>query len=237
MYKTLQTIVDYFPENCILLIADQGNGSTEKQNYIEFIKTKIPCQYYQIPFDSGLSYARNFLINTAKTQNIPFVLLSADSIGFCEYYNFNPIIQFLNSKPKTVLVGFELLGSKCAWEFNIEHTLHGFQLTHSKNIENFNDILFKKIDICRNIFLAKTQEMIENPYDNELKLAEHETFFWNLKQKNKTCYWTSHIKFLRNSEKPNEYSAYRNRFSQYLQLALNKLNMDGWVIYPAKEQL
>lgn len=41
-------------------------------------------------------------------MNIPFCLLIADSIQFIREYNFNPIMNFLNSNINYGIVGFKL---------------------------------------------------------------------------------------------------------------------------------
>ena len=170
LYKTLQTITDNLPENCIVLIADQGYADEEKDITIDYYKSQIPLELYKLPFDSGLSAARNFLVNKANEMKIPYILMGADSIQFTQKYDFNPIIKFLEQDNKRGIVGFDLDGSKAPWEFDMELTPKGIKLTSSSNYTEFEGIKYKKVDICRNIFLAKTETML-NLYDNELKLC------------------------------------------------------------------
>jgi glycosyltransferase involved in cell wall biosynthesis len=117
LYKTLQSIVDNYSDNLIILIADQGYHSQEKDTTIEYYKSQIPLEYYQLPFDCGLSFARNFLVQKVSEMNIPYCLISADSIQFINKYNFQSIIDFLESNSSYGLVGFDLEESKCPWEF------------------------------------------------------------------------------------------------------------------------
>jgi hypothetical protein len=231
LYNTIQSIVDNYTKDCILLIADQGYSSSEKETTIDYFKSQIPCEYYRIPFDCGLSYARNFLINKAKESNIPYILMSADSIQFIDKYNFQPIIDFLESNTNYGLVGFELLRSKCSWEYYLKLDEEGIHLIPSNDYVQFNECMFKKVDICRNIFLAKTSALI-NLWDNEMKLCEHELAFLELKKRNYSCFWTNNISFKRiNSRNPKEFEIYRSRFKEYQQLLKRKLNIKNWVIY------
>ncbi len=232
LHKTVQNIVDFYTNDCILLIGDQGYSSEEKDINIDYVMSQIPCQYYKLPFDCGLSYARNFLIKKASEMNIPYCLVAADSIQFNQKYDFNPIINFLETDVKIGKIGFDLEKSKCPWEYNMEVTPAGIKFSISEEKINYNNIEFLKVDICRNIFLAKTSSLIEVPYDEELKLAEHEEQAIRYKEKYKT-YWTSHYSFKRiANSNTKEYEVYRKRFKEYRSMVLQKLKIKSWVIYP-----
>jgi hypothetical protein len=234
LYKTLQTIVDNYPKDCMILVADQGYSDEEKEITIDYYKSQIALEYFKLPFDSGLSFARNFLINKANERNIPYVLISADSIQFTQPYNFQPFIDFLEQNDKRGIVGFDLIGSKCPWEFLLELTDKGIKLLSSSNYTEFEGIKYKKIDICRNIFLAKTKTIL-NLYDNELKLCEHEDSFITYKQRGYEVYWTDTISFKRISGNTSEeYQTYRKRLSDYQKILKQKLNISGWVIYSSE---
>ena len=234
LYRTLQTIADNYTEDCIVLVADQGYSSTEKHINIDYFKSKISLEYFRLPFDSGLSVARNLLVQKAKERDIPYCLLSADSIQFLVPLNFSPIIQFLELDVKRGLVGFDLEKSKCSWEYLMEVTPKGIKFSNS-NIETcFGNIKLLKVDICRNIFLAKTESLI-NLWDEELKLGEHEIAFLEYKKRGYEVYWTNSYTFKRVSpNNSNEYKQYRNRLRDYLMFVKEKLNINGWVIYPKK---
>lgn len=225
LYKTLQTIVNNFPSDCIVLIADQGYASSEKDIQLDYFKSQISLEYYKIPFDSGLSAGRNFLVNKAKEMNIPFCLVSADSIQFTTIYDFKSIINFLESQNNYGVVGFELLNSKCNWEFYLKIENNKLYYIESEDYITYNDIKFKQIDICRNIFLTKT-EAIYNLWDEEMKLSEHTLAFWELKSKNYKVFWTDYCVFKRFSSRySSEYDSYRNRVNDFMQLAMSKMNI------------
>jgi hypothetical protein len=232
--KTIQNIVDNKPKDCIVLIADQGYTDSEKDITIDYFKSQIPLEYYKIPFDSGLSYARNFLVQKANEIQIPYCLISADSIQFTQLYDFQSIIDFMKDHSEIGRVGFELENSKCSWEYLLEVTPNGIKLSYPTNIIEFKNIKFTYVDICRNIFLAKTQSLIDVPYDNELKLGEHEDHAIRYKEKYLTC-WTDYLSFKRiNNRNNQEYETYRKRQPEYLKIFKQKYNMNGWVIYPSK---
>jgi hypothetical protein len=234
LYKTLQTIVDNYPADSVVLIADQGYANSEKDITIDYYKSQIPLEYYKIPFDSGLSYARNYLVQKASEMHIPYCLLMADSIQFLASYNFNPIIQFLELDGNRGLVGFDLEDSKCKWEYLMEITSKGIQFSYSDKDTFFGNIKFTQVDICRNVFLAKTKTLL-NLWDEELKLAEHEVAFLEYKKRGCEVYWTDAYVFKRISGRNNEeYETYRKRFGDYKKLMQQKLGINGWIIYPPK---
>jgi len=105
LYKTIETIVLHSTENCIVLIGDQGYSDSEKDITIDYFASQIPLEYYKLPFDCGLSIARNYLVNIANEKNIPYVLISTDSIQFTESYNFE---QLFNQLDNRIIINFKL---------------------------------------------------------------------------------------------------------------------------------
>lgn len=105
LYKTIETIVFHSTEGCILLIADQGYADSEKDITIDYFKSQIPLEYYKLPFDCGLSIARNYLVQKTLEKNIPYCLVMPDSIQFTEKYNFEPLFNDLDND---VIINFKL---------------------------------------------------------------------------------------------------------------------------------
>ncbi len=224
--QTIDNILLYKPKDSIILIGDQ-NPTEEKLHEYE----QEDVFYYKLPYDCGLSYSRNYLVNETFEFSCPYVLLMADSIQFIEPSDFRPLMTILEQNRKLGIIGFELSGSKCPWEFIMSLTKEGFYLDSTKIYSEINNIKFKHVDICRNIFLAKTETLL-NLWDNDLKLAEHELALWNYKQRGYFVYWTDYLKFRKIIDKTSsEYTQARNRFNDYRTLLQNKLNISGWVTY------
>ena len=95
---------------------------------------------------------------------------------------------------------------------------------------------YRECDIVRNFFLAKTEVLIENPWDDELKVAEHEDFFIRLKQN--TFYkvvWTPDIQAKYIGIREGKYDQYRRRmYGEFRKKLLEKWNLKGWVRYEKK---
>jgi hypothetical protein len=105
LYKTIQTIVDNYTKNCIVLIADQGYADSEKDITIDYFASQISLEYYKLSFDCGLSVARNFLAKKALDMQIPYCLVMPDSIQFAEVYNFE---QLFNQLDNRIIINFKL---------------------------------------------------------------------------------------------------------------------------------
>jgi hypothetical protein len=105
LYKTIQTIVDNYANNCTVLIADQGYVDSEKDITIDYYKSQISLEYYPLSFDCGISIARNFLVQKAFELNIPYCLIMPDSIQFKKIYNFESLFQDLDDN---IIINFKL---------------------------------------------------------------------------------------------------------------------------------
>jgi len=210
LYKTLQSIIDNYPNNSIVLIADQGYHSEEKDITIDYYKSQIPLEYYYIPFDSGLGAGRNYLVNKAKELNIPYILISADNIQFTQPYNFQPIIEFLESDINNGIVAFDI---NYKWMYDLEINNKRFYLKKANHSIEYKDIKLQQYDLVPNFFLCKTQVLIDNPWNDEFNHCDsHIPFFWDLKNNTQyKVYWTNYISAKRQDVKNEEYKTYRDR--------------------------
>ena len=77
--ETLPTIVNNTNSNCVILVGDQGKTSDNVLTICSNINSS-KVKYYKLPFDCGLSYARNFLVQKAYDMNINYCIITADSI-------------------------------------------------------------------------------------------------------------------------------------------------------------
>ncbi len=231
MYRAVQSIIDNQIEDCVVLIADQGYRDEEKTLTYDFFKSQIPCEVHYLPFDCGLSAGRNYLVKRAQELGYKYCLLASDSMLFVEKYNLDPIIRFLETNESYGVVGFELENSVAPWEYLLEVKSDGIHFKPSTETEIFEDITFKKVDICRNLFLAKTEKIIDL-WDVEFKLGEHELAFIELQKRNVKVFWTDNLVFKKiNISGSDEYKEYRKRLPKYLKLLRAKLNINSWIIY------
>lgn len=229
MKITVNSIIEYMPKDSILYIGDQGNKTIEKDTFYNSLPKNIVKVIY-LPYDCGLSYARNTLICYANSQGCDYSLITADSIAFEEKFNLNEIIEFLSHDNNRALVGFNLK-NRISWEYDLklvpnEH----FELSKPKESPIiYKGIKFQPVGICKNFFLAKTKVLLECKWDEELKLAEHEVFFYNLQNKGFKAYYTEDLKAYYINNKGLEYNLKRRRiYTIYLDLMKKKYNIKGW---------
>ena len=237
LYKTVQAIIDMYPSNCRLFIGNQSYQTDEERlrGFSEFSvainnHAHFPIEYYNLPFDCGLSYARNFLVAKAYLNQCQYSVITADSIFFTQCYNFHQFIPFLESNETYAKVGFNL-NQRIAWEFNLE-LADSFVLQCATEKIDYQGINYKKVDICRNFFIAKTSALIAVPWDNELKLLEHEDHCWRLKLAGYKTFVTDILTANYLSYKPNEYSQYRERmYNEYMNKLKEKYHLTSWIKY------
>lgn len=238
LYKSVESLLPYIKQNkdWCMVIVDQGELSSEKEEWLDkngidslnYSRKNNPQQlfYYQVPFDSGLSYCRNYGVKKAKDLGCTHCVIGSDSFLFNETIKQIDYLRFDNYD----LCGFELGGCKVSWEAELK-------LIEGQSIElDFIDksIIrkFYPIDICRNFFIATTDSLLNSPWDNRLKLAEHELFFLNYKQNGYKCVWTPLISATKMTDRPTKYVELRKKnFNEGQQKLREILRIKGWVSY------
>src|SRR3989304_2225085 len=211
-FKTIQSIQPFLNEHTILLIADQNLPERR-------ININPNWHYtinYSLPFDCWLSYARNFLVDRAKDFGYDYSIISADSIQFIkDTENLTSAIKYLSENTNIGLVGFNL-NDRQAWEGYIDLIPNLYFKIKQLNLQQddcflFEGLRFYPCEVIRNFFLAKTECLINNKWDENLKLGEHEDYFYRLKQTQWTVNYCPDISANYINEKPEEYLKYRQR--------------------------
>lgn len=233
MYKTVTSIVENLSDRFVLFIADQGYKTEEKQQFYESLPKNKVCFWF-LDFDCGLSFARNFLVKEAKNRGFSFCLLTADSILITTpLENISFGIDFLDLNKNYGILGFKL-NNRIKWEKLLRKNCLNdkFVIKNADEYLNLADQSYLRCDIVRNFFLAKTECLTSNIWDNELKLGEHEIFFWNLKT---LTYWKVfysdlyEANYIKDSENT-EYQKMRKRlYKQFIPLMLKKYHLNIWL--------
>lgn len=240
LYKSVESLLPYLGANAVIIV-DQGHLTEEKEQWLyknnfdsfNYSRKNIPQKrfYYQVPFDSGLSYCRNYGVKRAKEIGSNHVVIGSDS------FLFNGTITMFDALPLCLfdLFGFQLKNCQVGWEAKLS-LIEGeaFELDFIDKSEPYT---FYDIDICRNFFIAKTDSLINSPWDENLKLGEHELFFYNYKKNGYKCVWTDLIYAEKMTDRPGEYSSLRQKNFNEGQKYLKKLlGISGWVKYKNLER-
>jgi len=235
LYQSIDSIKKNYSEDYLLLIADQGHKTNQKELYYNNLKKEINCEIYWLPFDCGISYARNYLVQQANQLEIPYCLLFSDSLLFAENYNWKPIIDFLESNQKFGLVGFSAKNEPDTWRGTITLVPNQYFLVdipEEKPIV-YNGINLLPVEMVSNFFLSKTKVLLDNPWDDELKLMEFEDFFWRLKTTtNYKVFYSDYLEscYIPKMHNYGEYKQFRRRSSGiYDKLVEKKYHIFQWV--------
>jgi hypothetical protein len=201
-----------------LYIGEQGHIFPEKEEFYNKLKEK-GHKIFKLPFNCGLSYARNFLV---KQVTEPYVLIIDDDFEFTEETNLGHFINILLTKEDIGIVGGELAGRS---NYDYKLILNEYPRTYnhlcyiklernpqySISSARQKPITFYYTDSVLNFFLAKRQIFNDIEWDNELKLAEHTDFFLRLKTTKWKVVFSSNVKVNHQSGRnSNEYSSYRS---------------------------
>jgi len=262
LFKSIESIKANWQDNFELIIVDQTNepeNLTYKKFYFSSLITKqIHYEWKRVPYNSGLSYCRNFGVQKANELGCDYCLIASDSFLFNESVKkINHIVNILDDTWYD-LIGMELSGCVCDWEARLKliesesfeldfinkikslSTEYLTEATPSIEWENedgspalIGDVIhIHDCDIMRNFFIAKTATLLDVQWDNNLKLGEHEDFFWRYKQEGYKCGWTNYIDAEKMKDRPDEYTKLRKiNFNAGLAYLRKKYNMSGWVTY------
>lgn len=182
--ECLKSVMYNVPKNTIIMVADQGHVTEEKTKWMS---AHPNIQYYQLPFDCGLSEARNFLVKQAKDLGCETIVISADSILFNDSMkNLNILARCIEDN-EFDLIGMDL-ENRIPWEAWID-LIPGecFELDYLRKKDGtFNRIpdyvpyvrangqcVIYPVELVKNFFVARVDSLLDSPWDKELKTCFH----------------------------------------------------------------
>lgn len=172
-----------------IYVGEQGDVSNNKKVLYDNL-VSLGHQIITLPYNCGLSYARNYLISQTKE---PYILVADDDYIFDEKTNFEPMINLLLLNKEIGIVGGalndrETIPLRLYIDKVRNNTIN--RLTYIAKpavyLESIPTIKQKsyryfKTEMVPNFFLAKREMFNDIQWDNELKLVEHSDFFLRLK--------------------------------------------------------
>lgn len=171
----IDSIKYYYPDLPII-VADDSRNPVPRQD----------VEYYILPFDSGLSKGRNFLVSKVKT---PYVLLLDDDFYFIKETKLEKLLQVLENSDLDIVGGRWIMKTKGRFKI---HSYEGKLILEDGVLRHIKESYGKAFgcdlfDIIHNFFLARTDTLRRYTWDEELKVKEHEDFFFNHKGKIKVA--------------------------------------------------
>ena len=234
LYKSVQSIKENWQDNFELIIVDQGEMNTDKHKWL--LDENLSSCYYSVSFDCGLSYARNYGVQKAKELCCDYCVISADSIIFDNTIKkVNKLLYLFKGSYKLGKIGFKL-NNRIGWEGWLSIIPNeSFKLKFiNKNIFILDKKIHAKLipcNICKNFYIALTESLLKIPYDNTLKLLEHEDHSIQYAKYYNTL-WTDLITGTYKDYKPEQYKKYRRRmYREFMQILLKKYNLKKWIVY------
>lgn len=167
---------------------------------------------YESQEDIGLSAGRNLGFELAKT---PYIFYTDDDSDLSEITkdNFEKAFNFIKDNENCNIVG----DGNCILELK-DSILTTF---HEQPEEDFYIT-----DMIWNTYFAKREFLLENPYDERLKIGgEHIEFFFRLKKEGKIVHGTTCLNGWKNDNTTNDirYRSFRAR--SFINLVLEKHNL------------
>ncbi len=197
---TVRIIDDSVPEKGLTLPPKQQKiletVLTARKEIVKFVDRHPNFHLYSLPFDSGLSAGRNFLVS--KVEASYFVIMDDDFV-VTKRTNLNKLHQVIESDKDIVLVGGRVSdhgkGSKRRRPGKLVKGLDGnyFKVLLGVNCPRI-DVAGVKCILCRyvpNFFMASTKLMRKHElkWEEELKIGlEHAIFFLNIPDELKIYY-------------------------------------------------
>ena len=253
LMETINSILDNYQDNWVILIGDQNKKeewNLEKQLFYHSacaeahssLRNQDRIKVHHLPYDCGLSYARNELVKLANHLDIKYCLVGADSIKFTKSMQYiNNLVKYLNHSPdfNIDLLGLNLKNRNVGWEAWLDlkdsfilDFIDKTPITALFDKYCQNSFTIWKCDIVRNFFLATTKSLLEAKWDGNLKMMEHEDFFWRYKQTGFKVGWTNICNGEYIGKKEGEYSKLRAKnMMESKEYLMKKHNLKSWVTY------
>jgi phosphorylcholine metabolism protein LicD len=178
--KLVKSFYELYPD-ISLIIGNQGHQS------VDLIYPNVTV--VKLPYDCGLSYARNELVKYVKTE---FVLLLEDDHFVTKELDIYKMIEVFGYDKNIGLISSRIsdnnkirIYERQLFKLNDVLISIDWNKLQQKNLVSkckINNLEFGITDLVYNFFLAKTSILRKYPWDNDNKVnSEHLDFFLNLK--------------------------------------------------------
>lgn len=165
-----------------ILVAENGEYSHDMDAFVRI----YGGEYMMMPFDSGVCYARNRLVEAAKTE---YVLVGDDDFYYNQYAGVEKMLDFMDRHPEVPLIGGKIYEDGKLLDYQGDMVLHHDHIEYIplEDADCVTDwgakIRYGRCDITFNYFLGR-REIIESvKWDENIKVAyEHSDWFLSLKK-------------------------------------------------------
>lgn len=172
-----------------ILVAENGRYDKKLAQFVH----EQDGHYFLMPYDSGVCYARNRLMELVRTR---YVLVGDDDFFYDKDARVDDMKIFLEKHIEADLIGGRVRenGVVKNYQGKIHREDDGFRYEAIDPDSEFPvdcGIRYAKTDITFNYFLARTERVRDIPWDEKIKVAyEHSDWFISLKQAYREVYFT-----------------------------------------------
>lgn len=136
-------------------------------------------RYIHAAYDIGLSEGRNVAVRAVQT---PYTLLLDDDFLFTPKTKIEIFLAALETTPFSIIAGDVYDDGRTLRSYKGLFAPFGDRLRLRYHHKITRKEGFPLYDFVNNFFLARTALLRQFPWDPELKIREHEEFFWRLKK-------------------------------------------------------
>ncbi|MDP2654939.1 MAG: glycosyltransferase [Candidatus Omnitrophota bacterium] len=245
LFRLLMSIARHAPD-AVICIADDGKPFDAKWYRSAFAQLEAAGlrnkpTAWNVGWDKGLSYKRNFLV--AKAQS-PFVLILEDDFIFTEETDVSALRQILEHDTTIGIAGGGVrndAGNLTRFVGDVKYSARKreIRLRRRKKLDWSAlpweaERTYARVGVIPNFFLARRVALLENQWDPDIKIhGEHSDFFlrfsgWGVAYVPSVTVEHAHFK-------DPEYEAFRRR-KEFLAVMLKKWNADRLVIFGTAQE-
>ncbi|MBT9317523.1 glycosyltransferase [Leptothoe spongobia] len=221
----IRKIRRFYPDIRVLL-ADDSQETVE----INDGKTEV----FSMPFDSGVSKGRNFLLEKVET---PYFVMMDDDHYFNRRTHLENMLRLLEEEDFDILSALVFQRAFLRREFYRKELVDFYlNMEMEDGVLKFVDGFYEKTsayvtcDLVHQFFLANTEAVQQmGGWDDRLKTADHADFFIRVKQANLKVGYTpmarvDHV-HRRDERFSKDYEAFRTRMSEFRQIWIEQHNI------------
>lgn len=172
--KCVSSLREVYPEIDIVI---GNNGPEDKRK--EDLAKKYGARYFQLPFDCGICYGRNFLVNQIDTK---YTLVGDDDFFYTKETRLGKMYKVIKENPEFDLVGGRIFEGGTVRDY--QGFIHEYpdHFVYERLIVDESKMV-QECDITFNYFIAKTDALRRVRWDEQIKVAyEHSTYFIDFKR-------------------------------------------------------
>ena len=185
-------------------------------------------RYLHVEYDVGLSKGRNIAVNLVQTR---YTLLLDDDFFFTQNTKIEVFLEILKNHSFDLVAGDVIDHGTKIRLFRGDMKIIDNKLHMIYRVGNTRHAQYPELDFVLNFFLAKTELLRQHPWDSDLKIREHEEFFWRLKGHGTRITYTQNVSVYHypdivNAEKQIQYNKMRQeRLNYFHSLACQKIGV------------